>query len=250
MDDRHEPLSVLAFALDDGVVPIGAVKSSVTLGIVADKAASRPRRSAHEAAQLMGIDYSFQAVASWDGYKKDPEFLDLHPFRKVPVLEHRGARITETLAILNYLEREFDDRSLVPSGALDIARMWELISTTIQYAWPVWVPILATHRLFNPMAGDPVDEDLVAKRLPDMRYAAKVIGKLVAMRGETFDLADIVLAGTFKYVTETPECTSILEASSELAEWWDRTSARSSIASHMPDTDWAARAAEMAAPVG
>ncbi len=27
MDDRHEPLSVLAFALDDGVVPIGAVKS-------------------------------------------------------------------------------------------------------------------------------------------------------------------------------------------------------------------------------
>ena len=202
------------------------------------------------AADEKGIDYSFQAVASWDGYKKDPEFLDLHPFRKVPVLEHRGARITETLAILNYLEREFDDRSLVPSGALDIARMWELISTTIQYAWPVWVPILTTHRLFNPMAGDPVDEDLVAKRLPDMLYAAKVIGKLVTMRGETFDLADIVLAGTFKYVTETPECKSILEASSELAEWWDRTSARSSIASHMPDTDWAARTAEMAAPVG
>jgi glutathione S-transferase len=202
------------------------------------------------AADEKGIDFSFRAVASWDGYKKDPEFLDLHPFRKVPVLEHRGARITETLAILNYLEREFDDRSLVPSGALDIARMWELISTTIQYAWPVWVPILTTHRLFNPMAGDPVDEDLVAKRLPDMLYAAKVIGKLVTMRGETFDLADIVLAGTFKYVTETPECKSILEASSELAEWWDRTSARSSIASHMPDTDWAARTAEMAAPVG
>jgi glutathione S-transferase len=202
------------------------------------------------AADEKGIDFSFRAVASWDRYKKDPEFLDLHPFRKVPVLEHRGARITETLAILNYLEREFDDRSLVPSGALDIARMWELISTTIQYAWPVWVPILTTHRLFNPMAGDPVDEDLVAKRLPDMLYAAKVIGKLVAMRGETFDLADIVLAGTFKYVTETPECKSILEASSELAEWWDRTSARSSIASHMPDTDWAARTAEMAAPVG
>ena len=202
------------------------------------------------AADEKGIDFSFRAVASWDRYKKDPEFLDLHPFRKVPVLEHRGARITETLAILNYLEREFDDRSLVPSGALDIARMWELISTTIQYAWPVWVPILTTHRLFNPMAGDPVDEDLVAKRLPDMLYAAKVIGKLVTMRGETFDLADIVLAGTFKYVTETPECKSILEASSELAEWWDRTSARSSIASHMPDTDWAARTAEMVAPVG
>ena len=55
MDDQHEPLSVLAFALDDGVVLIGAVKSSVTLEIVADKAASRPRRGAHEAAQLMGV---------------------------------------------------------------------------------------------------------------------------------------------------------------------------------------------------
>ncbi len=54
MDDRHEPLSVLAFALDDGVMPIGAVKSGVTLEIVADEAASRPHRGAHEAAQLMG----------------------------------------------------------------------------------------------------------------------------------------------------------------------------------------------------
>ncbi len=52
MDDRHGPLGVLAFALDDGVVPIGAVKSGVTLEIVADEASSRPNRGAHEAAQL------------------------------------------------------------------------------------------------------------------------------------------------------------------------------------------------------
>ncbi len=55
MDDRHEPLSVLAFSLDDGVVPIGAVKPGVTLEIVADEAASRSHRCAHEAAELAGI---------------------------------------------------------------------------------------------------------------------------------------------------------------------------------------------------
>ncbi|MHA1189324.1 MAG: glutathione S-transferase family protein [Alphaproteobacteria bacterium] len=209
--------------------------------------ASTYTRMALVAADEKGIDYSFQAVASWDGYRKIPEFQGLHPFRKVPVLEHRGSQITETIAILSYIERNFDGPSLMPTNALEIARMWEMISTTVQYAWPVWVPILATHRLFNPMAGDPTDEELIAKRLPDMRHAATEIGKLIARRGETFDLADIVLAGAFKYVTETPETGDILGASQELAIWWRRASERPSVARHMPDTDWPARTADMAA---
>ncbi len=39
MDDRHEALGVLACALDDGVVPVGAAVSDAALEIVVDDAA-------------------------------------------------------------------------------------------------------------------------------------------------------------------------------------------------------------------
>ena len=208
--------------------------------------ASTYTRMVRIAADEKGVDYFFQTVASWDGYEKDAGYSGLHPFRKVPVFEHRGAKITETIAILSYLDSAFEGPPLRPTDPLEIARMWEIISITISYAWPIWVPILATHRLFNPMAGDPTDEALIANCLPEMRHAAKMLGAHAAERGETFDLADIVLAGALKYATETPEGADILGASPALSEWWARICNRPAVVTHMPDTDWAARAAEMA----
>jgi glutathione S-transferase len=198
------------------------------------------------AADEKEIEYKFQRVAPWDGYTKDPKYVGLHPFLKVPVLKHGNVKITEAIAIMNYLEAAFDGPSLVPNEPVALARMWEIISTTISYGWPVWVPILATHRLFNPIAGDDVDENLISDRLPDMCRAVAIIGKYLAIRENTFDLADIVVAGAFKYVTETPECEEIMQSSSAFSDWWERTSSRPSVAKHMPDTDWALRGVEMA----
>jgi len=198
------------------------------------------------AADEKGIEYTFQRVAPWDGYTKDPDYVGLHPFLKVPVLKHGDVKITETVAILTYLDCAFEGPLLVPDEPVALARMWEIISTTISYGWPVWVPVLATNRLFNPMAGDDIDENLISDRLPDMRHAVEVIGEYFAIRGNTFNLADIVVAGAFKYVTETPEGEEILQSSSSFSDWWERTSNRPTIAKHMPDTDWELRATEMA----
>ena len=55
MDDRLQALGVAAFALDDRVVPVGAVKSGIAREVVGDEAASRPHGGAHEAAQLVSI---------------------------------------------------------------------------------------------------------------------------------------------------------------------------------------------------
>jgi len=80
-------------------------------------------RMALVAASEKGIDCSFQTVASWDGLDKLPILTRLHPFQKVPVLEHDGLRITETIAILMYFETAFDGPSLVPDEPLALARM-------------------------------------------------------------------------------------------------------------------------------
>ena len=54
-DNRHEALSVCAIAVEDRVLPVGAVKPGIALEIVADDVAFRPDGGAHEAAQLMGV---------------------------------------------------------------------------------------------------------------------------------------------------------------------------------------------------
>ena len=208
--------------------------------------ASTYTRMALVAADEKGLDYDFQQVASWDGYEKDPKYVGKHPFLKVPVLEHEGVRLTETIAILTYFETAFDGPPLFPSDPVALAKMWEIISTTINYAWPIWVPVLATNRLFNPMAGDPVDEALISSRLPEMCRAAEIIGDYLDARSGDFDLSDIVVAGALKYATETPEWQQISEASATLANWWERTKNRQTIAVHMPDTDWRQKTADYA----
>ena len=76
--------------------------------------ASTYTRMALVAADEKGLDYSFQIVASWDGYDKVPEFVGKHPFSKVPIVEHRDVMITETIAILMYFETAFDGPRLTP----------------------------------------------------------------------------------------------------------------------------------------
>lgn len=209
--------------------------------------ASTYTRMALVAADEKKVNHAFQIVSSWDGYDKDPEFDSIHPFFKVPVLKHGDQKLTETIAILMYFEAAFDGPQLVPENPSELAKMWEIISTTISYAWPVWVPVLATNRLFNPIAGDEVDEGHIETYLPDICKGAEVIGGYLDARSARFDLADLVVAGALKYATETPEWQLISQTSPALADWWNRIQYRPTIAKHMPDTDWMQRATEYAA---
>ena len=57
------------------------------------------------------------------GDPKTPEHRERHPFGKVPVLDHDGARILETTAIARYLNDVLPGKSLIPSTPKDRARM-------------------------------------------------------------------------------------------------------------------------------
>lgn len=201
-------------------------------------------RMALVAASEKGIECSFQTVASWDDLDKFPIFTKLHPFQKVPVLEYGGLTITETLAVLMYIETAFEGPPLVPDEPLALARMWEIISATTSYAWSPWVRALAINRVIRPISGEGPDEAAIAAYLPEMCRAAEVIGGYLAAREEAFDLADIVVAGALKYATETPEWEQIARSVPALETWWNRTRLRPSIAAHMPNTDLKKRSNE------
>ena len=59
----------------------------------------------------------------------------LHPFGRIPVIEHDGFALYETQAILRYLDRAFPDPALTPSSIQAAARMDQLININDWYVF-------------------------------------------------------------------------------------------------------------------
>lgn len=60
------------------------------------------------------------------GEQFQPAFTGLNPHSLVPVLAHEGSHLTQSLAMLEYLEERFPTPSLLPGDAAQRARIREL----------------------------------------------------------------------------------------------------------------------------
>lgn len=61
-----------------------------------------------------GLAYEQVPVDLRAGAQRTPEFLEINPQGLVPVLEHEGVRLTQSLPILNYLEERYPEPPLLP----------------------------------------------------------------------------------------------------------------------------------------
>src|SRR5215207_9250338 len=65
-----------------------------------------------------------------------PTHLALHPYNRVPILDHDGFRLYETTAIATYVDDAFYGPSLQPAGVRERARMNQWISALNSYYYP------------------------------------------------------------------------------------------------------------------
>lgn len=63
-----------------------------------------------------GIDYELRLLSFMNGDQRKPEFLAINPKGKVPALIVDGVALSETVAILSYLDAAFPDRGILPKG--------------------------------------------------------------------------------------------------------------------------------------
>jgi glutathione S-transferase len=182
--------------------------------------------------------YELVDVPMMQGAHKQEPFLKRHPFGRVPAFEHDGLALYETGAITRYIDRAFSGAKLQPTDLRQLARMDQVISIIDAYAYGTLIGKIVWQRLVVPMTGGSPDEAVVKDALPLAHICVgefeRILGGAPWFGGDAVSLADLHLAPIFGYLTATPESALLLEPHPRLAAWWQRASARDSMAKTPP----------------
>jgi maleylacetoacetate isomerase len=81
------------------------------------------------ALNLKGIDYERRPVDLIDGDQNSDEYRGLNPQGLVPMLEIDGHRLTQSLAIISYLDIRYPNPPLIPAAAAEGAHVVAMAMT-------------------------------------------------------------------------------------------------------------------------
>lgn len=188
-------------------------------------------QSVHIVLHELQLPHQLKLVNVREGEQFRPGYEEVHPFRRVPVLQlEDGTRLTQVGAILTYLCEsaavEGTPSPLLPQGTLARARCQEWLSVLSSHAH------VAFRRLFRPnqiVARDDVREDLIASGRRDFADALDWAQRNAAgpyLLGERYSIIDpylFVMLRWAQYI-EIPR-----QHWDNLSEWQQRCSARPAV---------------------
>src|SRR5712675_2705980 len=157
-----------------------------------------------------------------------PKHLELHPFDRVPILQHGDFVLYETSAIVAYLEELFPTPSLQPNTPRGRARMNQWISAVNSYYYPYMIYHVGHERNVFPRLGIPSDEEVVAHALPKIEIGLQLMQRQLAdgrpyLVGADPTIADYyLLPSTFSFAgrTRARRCTWAIQSSRPGASAW------------------------------
>lgn len=163
--------------------------------------------------------------------KQPPYLADMHPFGRIPVLEHDGFKVYETQAILRYVDEAFPGPGLQPADARRRVRMNQAIAVMENYAPGVLQGGggINFYRTFAPKIGVAVDEAAVARAVPKARACLGALEDLLEgpfFGGEVVNLADVMAAPVLYVLETTGEGRGLLAERPRLSAWLSAVTAR------------------------
>ena len=185
------------------------------------------------ACEEKGVAYTLRAMEFGAGTHKSAEYLKtLHPFGRIPAMEHGDFRLYEAAAILRYIDRAFPGPSLTPSDPKAAARMDQVMNITDWYVMPSVSSRIGFNRVVKPIFGMPVDEAAVAEGVPLARTCVAALEDILADKpyfaGDQVSLADLMAVAHLDLLPLSPEGADII-AGSPLLGWLERMAERPSV---------------------
>lgn len=182
--------------------------------------------AAMHVADEKGVSYALALIE-----RGSPSHLALHPFGKMPVLQHGELRLYETAAIVHYIDRAFDGPPLQPADAAGQAHAIRWISMVNAYVFPVMNRFMK-ERLVRPAWGLEPDADFLASAREPLMLQVRLIDEAVAaggyLVGDRLTIADSFLFPHLLFFARTPEGAALLERAPAARDWLARLMARPS----------------------
>lgn len=153
--------------------------------------------------QELGVDFEALAVNLQAREHWSPEFLELNPAGKVPVLVDGDLVLTESVAIVLYLAEKYPDRGFLPTDPQERADAyrWILFAVT-ELEQPLWR--IARHTALYPER-DRLPADVTLARREFLTMAAVLEEHMKSrtyVAGERVSAADFIVAYTLDWASE------------------------------------------------
>ena len=170
---------------------------------------------------------------------RGPRHLALHPFGRVPILEHGDFRLYETQAILRYLDRVLPKPALTPADPQLAARMDQLMNINDWYLFRDASAPIGFQRVVGPMLlGKAPDEAIIAAAMPKAQLAFDELARMLSanafVAGDALTLADLIIAPHLDMLSGTPEWGTLTGAHANIRAWLGRMNARPSMQATTP----------------
>jgi glutathione S-transferase len=195
-------------------------------------------RTARLALEEKGVSYDLREVDTFAGQGQTPAHLARHPWGKVPVLEHDGFSLYETVAITRYVDEGFPGPALQPTDAPGRARVAQVCSVLDHYGWHPMVIVVFVQRVVAPMRGGTPDQGAIDAALPQAgRVLAAVEGLMDGgefLIGGALSLADLHLVPILDYFARTEDGRAALARHPRLSAWWERIERRPTVVGTRP----------------
>ncbi|HTP77127.1 MAG TPA: glutathione S-transferase family protein [Rhizomicrobium sp.] len=182
--------------------------------------------TAMHVADEKGVAYEFRALEY-----RSPEHFALHPFGKMPVMQHGDFFLYETAAIAHYIDRAFEGPPLQPAGAREQAEVLRWVGIVNSYVFPVMNRFMK-ERLVKQAWGFEADQAFIDSAAEPLALQVRLIDEAVArsgfLVGSTPTIADSFLFPQLLFFAITADAKALLQKAPAAADWLARMRARPS----------------------
>lgn len=152
---------------------------------------------------------------------QSPSHAALHPFLKMPSMQHADASLFETLAIVTYLNEEFPGPDLEAGSGPGRARMLQWISAANDYLYADVVGRFAK--------ADEVDPKAVEQARLVLTPVDRALAQQPFLAGDELTLADLFVLPMLLYTEKAVGDAKWLSALPDLSRWLDGLRDRPSV---------------------
>ena len=179
----------------------------------------------------IGYDISFDVNDTPVEFKSAEHGL-YHPYKKIPMLVDGDKVLCESLAICRYLDANSTANPLIPNDKWLAAKVDEWCQLAVCYINNAIIKNYIIELIFPKGENNQIRFDVMQKMKPAALEALAIVTNQLAdndyLLGESFTLADVMLAPSLYYARHLPTDFALVETDSTLDRYIERLELRPS----------------------